>query len=120
MAEALLILHNALTLAAEGKAIHTGLVSKTTLFPVYYSSREFKSLGSLCTKNRNSRMTGVLFTEQAIFPIYNMASTFPRWAYNAEIRLKSCFTNRILPQCKVHDQRHCVWQFSHADICDPE
>ena len=34
-------------------------------------------------------MTGVLFTEQAIFPIYNMASTFPRWAYNAEIRLKA-------------------------------
>lgn len=34
-------------------------------------------------------MTGVLFTEQAIFPVYNMAATFPRWAYNAEIRLKA-------------------------------
>ena len=34
-------------------------------------------------------MTGVLFTKQAIFPIYNMASTFPRWACNAEIRLKA-------------------------------
>lgn len=34
-------------------------------------------------------MTGILFTEQAIFPIYNMASTFPGWAYNAEIRLKA-------------------------------
>ncbi len=90
MAEALLILHNAQipSLPWEKPSIQDWF-SKTTLFPVYYSSREFKSLGSLCTKIRNSRMTGVLFTEQAFFPIYNMASTFPRWAYNAEIRLKA-------------------------------
>ena len=90
MAEALLILHNAQipSLPWEKPSIQDW-VSKTTLFPVYYSSREFKSLGSLCTKIRNSRMTGVLFTEQAIFPVYNMASSFPRWAYNAEIRLKA-------------------------------
>ena len=90
MAEALLILHNAQipSLPWEKPSIQDWL-SNPTLFPVYYSSREFKSLGSLCTKIRNSRMTGVLFTEQAIFPIYNMASTFPRWAYNAEIRLKA-------------------------------
>ena len=90
MAEALLILHNAQipSLPWEKPSMQDWL-SNPTLFPVYYSSREFKALGSLCTKIRNSRMTGVLFTEQAIFPVYNMASTFPRWAYNAEIRLKA-------------------------------
>ena len=90
MAEALQILHNAQipSLPWEKPSIQDWR-SNPTLFPVYYSSREFKSLGSLCTKIRNSRMTGVLFTEQAIFPVYNMASTFPRWAYNAEIRLKA-------------------------------
>ena len=90
MAEALQILHNAQipSLPWEKPSMQDWL-SNPTLFPVYYSSREFKSLGSLCTKIRNSRMTGVLFTEQAIFPVYNMASTFPRWAYNAEIRLKA-------------------------------
>ena len=89
MAEALLILHNAQipSLPWEKPSIQDWRSNPT--FPVYYSSREFKSLGSLCTKIRNSRMTGVLFTEQAIFPIYNMAATFPRWAYNAEIRLKA-------------------------------
>ena len=89
MAEALLILHNAQipSLPWEKPSIQ-GWRSNPT-FPVYYSSREFKTLGSLCTKIRNSRMTGVLFTEQAIFPVYNMAATFPRWAYNAEIRLKA-------------------------------
>ena len=89
MAEALLILHNAQipSLPWEKPSIQDWLSNPT--FPVYYSSREFKSLGSLCTKIRNSRMTGILFTEQAIFPIYNMASTFPGWAYNAEIRLKA-------------------------------
>ena len=89
MAEALLILHNAQipSLPWEKPSIQDWRSNPT--FPVYYSSREFKSLGSLCTKIRNSRMTGVLFTEQAIFPVYNMASTFPRWAYNAEIRLKA-------------------------------
>lgn len=90
MAETLLILHNAQipSLPWEKPSIQDWR-SNPTLFPVYYSSREFKALGSLCTKIRNSRMTGVLFTEQAIFPVYNMASTFPRWAYNAEIRLKA-------------------------------
>lgn len=90
MAEALLILHNAQipSLPWEKPSIQDWR-SNPTIFPTYYSSREFKSLGSLCTKIRNSRMTGVLFTEQAIFPVYNMASTFPRWAYNAEIRLKA-------------------------------
>ena len=90
MAETLLILHNAQipSLPWEKPSMQDWL-SNPTLFPVYYSSREFKSLGSLCTKIRNSRMTGVLFTEQAIFPVYNMASSFPRWAYNAEIRLKA-------------------------------
>ena len=89
MAETLLILHNAQipSLPWEKPSIQDWRSNPT--FPVYYSSREFKALGSLCTKIRNSRMTGVLFTKQAIFPIYNMASTFPRWAYNAEIRLKA-------------------------------
>lgn len=101
MAEALLILHNAQipSLPWEKPSIQDW-VSKTTLFPVYYSSREFKSLGSLCTKIRNSRMTGVLFTEQAIFPIYNMASTFPRWAYNAEIRLKAVLQTEFCRNAK--------------------
>ena len=90
MAEALLILHNAqIPSLPWEKPSMQDWHSNPSVFPVYYSSREFKTLGSLCTKIRNSRMTGVLFTEQAIFPIYNMASTFPRWAYNAEIRLKA-------------------------------
>ena len=89
MAEALQILHNAQipSLPWEKPSIQDWRSNPT--FPVYYSSREFKALGSLCTKIRNSRMTGVLFTEHAIFPVYNMASSFPRWAYNAEIRLKA-------------------------------
>ena len=90
MAEVLLILHNAQipSLPWERLSIQDWR-SNRSVFPVYYSSREFKSLGSLCTKIRNSRMTGVLFTKQSIFPVYNMAATFPRWAYNAEIRLKA-------------------------------
>lgn len=89
MAEALLILHNAQipSLPWEKPSIQDWLSNPT--FPVYYSSREFKALGSLCTKIRNSRMTGVLFTDHAFFPVYNMASTSPRWAYHAEIRLKA-------------------------------
>ena len=89
MAEALLILHNAQIPSLPWKKPSIQDWRSNPTFPVYYSSREFKSLGSLCTKIRNSRMTGVLFTEQAIFPVYNMASTFPRWPYNAEIRLKA-------------------------------
>ena len=90
MAEVILILHNAQipSLPWERLSIQDWR-SNRSVFPVYYSSREFKSLGSLCTKIRNSRMTGVLFTKQSIFPVYNMAATFPRWAYNAEIRLKA-------------------------------
>lgn len=100
MAEALLILHNAQipSLPWEKPSIQDCLSNPT--FPVYYSSREFKSLGSLCTKIRNSRMTGVLFTKQAIFPIYNMASTFPRWAYNAEIRLKAVLQTEFCRNAK--------------------
>lgn len=96
MAEAILILHNAQipSLPWEKPSIQDWL-SNPTLFPVYYSSREFKALGSLCTKIRNSRMTGVLFTKQAIFPVYNMASTFPRWAYNADIRLKAVLQTKF-------------------------
>ena len=88
MAEVLLILHNAQipSLPSEKQTIQNFALSDS---PIYYSSREFKALGRLCTKVRNSRMTGILFTEGVVFPVYNMASTFPRWGYNAEIRLKA-------------------------------
>ena len=90
MAEVLLILHNAQipSLPWEKPTIQSSF-SNPSLTPVYDSSRELKSLGRLCTKIRNSRMTGVLFTDHAFFPVYNMASTSPRWAYHAEIRLKA-------------------------------
>ena len=120
MAEALLILHNAQipSLPWEKPSIQDWLSNPT--FPVYYSSREFKSLGSLCTKIRNSRMTGILFTEQAIFPIYNNGFDLSRMGVQCRDPAQGCLTDRILPQCTVRDRRHCIRQFSHADTCDPE
>ena len=67
-----------------GKAVHSGLALKSLYFRSTIPPQS-SNLSVFCTKIRNSRMTGVLFIEQAIFPVYNMASTFPRWAYNAEI-----------------------------------
>lgn len=56
---------------------------------VYFSSREVKNIGLMANKVRNSRFTGLLLCEHAIFVVYNTCSSQMKWEYKAEVRLKS-------------------------------
>ena len=57
--------------------------------PAYYSSREFKELGSLTVKVRGSRAVGLLLAKSGVFAIYNTSSSLMKWEYRAEMRLKA-------------------------------
>lgn len=57
-------------------------------WPVYYSSREVKEIGSQQDKIRGSRATGVLLTEEDVFAVYNTGASEMKWEHNAELRLQ--------------------------------
>lgn len=56
---------------------------------IYFSSREVKNIGLMANKIRNSRFTGLLLCESAIFVVYNTSASQMKWEYKAEMRLKS-------------------------------
>lgn len=70
----------------------------TMASPAYYSSLEVKRIGAQGNIIRNSRATGVLFTPDGLFAVFNTADGEMKWEYEAELRLKIllqqdiCFT----------------------------
>jgi hypothetical protein len=55
--------------------------------PLYYSSREMKSLGYDTTKIRNSRSVGILLSPQCVYALYNTGNNVLKWEYKTEVRL---------------------------------
>lgn len=56
--------------------------------PAYYTSLEVKNSGDQSRKFTGSRATGILFTYDNIFLIFNTGSSEMKWDSNSEIRLK--------------------------------
>ena len=77
-------------------------------WPVYYSSREVKEIGSQQEKIRGSRATGVLLTSENVLAVYNTGATEMKWEQNAELRL------RVLLMMDLCKQR-LLAQYSDAD-----
>lgn len=55
----------------------------------YYSSRELKELGALAVKVHGSRATGILFSDDGIFVVYNAGPGQMKWELRIEMRLKA-------------------------------
>ena len=69
--------------------------------PAYYTSLEVKDMGPQGMKIRGSRATGVLFTEQTLYAVYNTGSTDMRWDNRAETRLKALMQTEL--------SRYALW-----------
>ena len=63
--------------------------------PAYYSSLEVKDIGPQGMKIRGSRATGVLFSEQTLYAVYNTGSADMRWDNRAETRLKALMQTEL-------------------------
>ena len=63
--------------------------------PAYYTSLEVKDMGPQGMKIRGSRATGVLFTEQTLYAVYNTGSADMRWDNRAETRLKALMQTEL-------------------------
>lgn len=57
--------------------------------PLFYSSREFKHIGSEATKIRNSRSMGVLLAPHCAYALYNTGDHVLKWEYRTEVRLNA-------------------------------
>ena len=57
--------------------------------PLFYSSREFKHIGSEATKVRNSRSMGVLLAPHCAYALYNTGDHVLKWEYRTEVRLNA-------------------------------
>ena len=55
--------------------------------PLFYSSREIKTLGYDTTKIRNSRSVGILLSPQCVYALYNTGNSVLKWEYKTEVRL---------------------------------
>jgi len=69
----------------------------------YYTSLEVKEIGPQGRKIRGSRSTGLLFTEDAIYAVYNTGPADMRWDYRAEARLKALMQTDVC-KYRLHGQ----------------
>jgi hypothetical protein len=75
---------------------HTSSVySGSITAPAFYTSREIKEYGADFIKVRGGRLTGVLFTTDKFFMVYNTGNSIMRWEYKAEIRTKAAIQTVI-------------------------
>lgn len=56
--------------------------------PFFHSSREIKENYRETLKIKGSRMMGVLETDDDTFVVYNIGTSFPKWNYQSELRVK--------------------------------
>ena len=57
--------------------------------PLFYSSREIKTLGAATTKIKNSRCIGILMAPHCVYAVYNTGNTLLKWEYKTEVRLNA-------------------------------
>ena len=76
--------------------------AKTLQFPLFYSSRELKQLGTSTIKIKNSRSVGILLTKTTIYFMYNTGTSLLKWEYRTEIRvnafLQHYFNGNLYPR----------------------
>ncbi len=75
--------------------------------PAFYSSLEIKEMGEDMTKIGSSRATGVLLTDEHIYPTYALGDSLIKWPYKAENRFKTMMQSHLchdrLPSRYVRD-----------------
>ena len=62
----------------------------------YYSSFEIKNIGKRANFFYNSRATGILFSPDDLYAVYNTADAEMKWEFDSELRLKVFMLQRIL------------------------
>lgn len=65
-----------------------GILSMGNL-PLFYTSREFKHIGTEATKIKNSRSMGVLLAPHCAYVLYNTGDHVLKWEYRTEVRLNA-------------------------------
>ncbi len=65
------------------------------VLPAFYNTREIQESGTLFTKTKGARYTGVLLTAKDIFVTYNTGSAPIKWEYRAELRVKSLMVQEL-------------------------
>ena len=114
MAEVLVTMHNAdvLSFPWEKPAIFQQVPlspQPVIIDPTYYSSREMKEIGDQAIKIRNCRSTGVLFSANDIFAVYNTGSSRIKWDHFTEERLKALVQQELC-------QKRLSGQFKNAPL----
>lgn len=71
-------------------------------FPSFYTSREFKELGSEIQKIKNARAVGTLLTEDYLFVVYNTGDAEMKWEYKTEIEAKAVLRYYLCQKRLVH------------------
>ena len=63
--------------------------------PIFYSSREIKTLPYDTTKIRNSRSMGILLGPACVYALYNTGSAPMKWEYKTEVRLNALMQHHL-------------------------
>lgn len=84
------LLHSDINIFPDTKpCLNSDDYSRQTHFPLFYSSKELKEIGSITTKFKNSRSMGILLTEYCIYVVYNTGNSVLKWEYRTEVRLNA-------------------------------
>lgn len=78
--------------------------------PVFYNSREIKTLGIQFAKIKGSRAVGTLLNTNNIFIVYNTGNSLMKWDYKSEMRTKALL-EIVLCQQRLSEQ------YKPEDIC---
>ena len=66
--------------------------------PIFFNSREIKSIGQEAVKISGARSVGVLLSADDLFVVYNLGGSLMKWSHNAEMRTKVFLMNNCCLQ----------------------